>query len=508
MLLATAELHRQCAVYTDESFAPHVLKASGWSASQGLRGNRLLEPSVGEGVLLATALRQVCIAAKRAKVQIADLRDIFLGFEIDADACASARARLLDVLVAHGVGRADAKRLTSGWIRHDDFLTQNPAPTFQYCVANPPYVRFRAVPELLRERYAELGFDGADLSIAFMARSIEWLIDGGQAAFLCNDRWPYAVHGASVRDRMLERSRLVAHIPIQSNDGVYSRRVGAYAALSVLRKNSPQTIVGPKRSRSWPISAKLNAREQFAVLEREFLSFEDAGCAVRVGPAFGHSAFKLPLSGPPVPRKYLVPLVTGGDIGTNGLAQASAYALFAVDREERVVNPSTDAALYKHLSHHRAELKERACVKRADRAWFEPIDRLRRCDVSDEKLLVAGIARTARIAHDPGGLLPSNGVYMIRSRVWPYRALMRVLASGLLDLVCDVFAPRLGGGSRRYQASVIRLTPLPDWNGIPAKIRETLDASAPRPNALREALRETLGIADQWYRGAAAEVPS
>jgi hypothetical protein len=244
-----------------------------------------------------------------------------------------------------------------------------------------------------------------------------------------------------------------------------------------------------------------NAAAQLAELRSRFSTFENAGCTVRVGPAYGHPCFKRPNNAEPL--EIEVPLVSGADITVDGLTKPSSLVLFPVDAAGNSMVPTKGSELLGRLAPHRSALEGRACVKNESRRWYEPIDRLRWRDVLDEKLLVAGIARTARIAYDKGGNLPSNGVYMIRSTIWPLIALARVLRSGLLDLVCDVVSPTLGGGTRRYQASVIRETPLPLWASIDEADRKVLSAANPNRVLLKATLRRVLRMDDVWYKGPA-----
>lgn len=497
----TEFLHAQCAVYTDRSFAAKLLDECGWTADGDICDGRFLEPAAGDGAILTLAVERLCDAAEGRGERIDRLVDAIRAYEIQTDAWRAAKSSVVHVLTSRGVSRSIATSLANAWIRRADFLIQTPDPLYSHAAANPPYVRWRAVPDTFRRRYERLGFKGVDLSLAFLARTVEWLAPGGKAAFLCNDRWPYAVHGASVRETMLISAELLSYRRIDAAERPFSRKVGAYGSLSVLRKRAPSETPDPAGKRATH-ALRTGAAGQLAKLRSRFVTFEEAGCAVRVGPAFGHACFKRPNDGHPLALE--VPLVSGADITETGRAIPSSLALFPIDAAGEPLRPGRGSELSKRLGPHRSALEGRACVTRGAREWFEPIDRLRWQDVHDEKLLVAGIARSARIAHDEGGLLPSNGVYMIRSSVWPLKALARILRGGLLDLVCDVVSPTLGGGTRRYQASVIRETPLPAWPDIDEADRRTLAAGCPDPAELRDTIRRVLGMDTAWYRGPAA----
>jgi hypothetical protein len=497
---AVGRLHDKCAVYTDSTFAPRVLDSSGWISSEDLTARRLLEPAAGDGALVALAAERLCVSAFSRGKDVELLTNAILAFEIEPGACAEARKNVVAVLVRHGVPLARARDLAKAWIRNADFLLQEP----QLCssvAANPPYVRWKDVPDPIKGRYERLGYSGVDLSLIFMAKSLEWLLPNGRAAFLCNDRWPYAVHGRSIREDMMKQARLLRHERIAPDVRTYARRVGAYGALSVLEKFGAATAVNIASGES---GIRELAEVELGRLNARFASLAEAGCEVRVGPAFGHTAaFRVPFDQRMKFGHFVVPLVRGGDL-RDERAILGEWVLFPVDDDGKTLSLSANVAMARRLRRFKAELELRACVISGTRRWFEPIDKLRWADVWDEKLLVAGIAKSARIVHDKGGVLPSNGVYMIRSKEWPYVALARVLRAGLLDLVCDAISPPLGGGTRRYHAAVLRRVPLPLWPSLDPRDQAALQDPAAPATAVRKALRSVLGLPERWYRGPAA----
>src|SRR5947209_20589993 len=136
---------------------------------------------------------------------------------------------------------------------------------------------------------------------------------------------------------MLERARLGSHVRVGDDRTVSARRVGAYAALSVLAKSAPLGTLsiksrkrsGLRKSSKKPLRCSSAAIDELERLRKRFVSFAEAGCAVRVGPAFGHPAFKVPLCENELDRRFLVPLVSGADISVQGGVKASGRAVFA-----------------------------------------------------------------------------------------------------------------------------------------------------------------------------------
>lgn len=150
-----------------------------------LRRTRVLEPAVGDGVLVEALLR-ACAAAGIPTPEIH-------AWDTDEDALNQARRRLL--LLAPDIQ-----------LHHGDFLAADTAP-FDLVIANPPWVRTQVLGrDRAQEVAARFGLGGrVDLSHAFVARTLEVLAPGGIAGLWLSNKLLSTRGAGALRSVLLDR---------------------------------------------------------------------------------------------------------------------------------------------------------------------------------------------------------------------------------------------------------------------------------------------------------------
>lgn len=174
------------AFYTPTTIAELLAE---WVVRSG--AERILEPSVGEGALVAAVIgqaRTVCGSDSHLRLFVCD---------IDPNAIAA----ILPALPHSSDGRAI------------DFLKLEPANTgpFHGVIANPPFTRNhaldRTVRTRLRERFAVSG--AAGLWVHFLLHSLEFLTTGGRLAAVVPASALFTNYGHAALERICARFRAV-----------------------------------------------------------------------------------------------------------------------------------------------------------------------------------------------------------------------------------------------------------------------------------------------------------
>lgn len=502
---AVAAIHDHCGVFTRPEVACGILDLIGWTADAELTGRRLLEPSCGDGSFLAPAVERLLDNARRRDaLDEATLSDVVCAFEFDPGTAERARQRVRDLLEAAGLAVAVAERIADRWVRCEDFLLATDLGTFSHIVGNPPYMRWSKLPSVLRKAYEDkLPSHAArgDLCLAFVWRAAELTAPvGGRVAFLCADRWLRCAYGEKARVELAETVRLAAHLEVHAVPVFLgSRKVGAYAAITVLdrdlkggsavaevpslehllRRLRAGAAAGSKagnalRARGGAVLAGASLAAAFQKMAERGARLGDAGVEIRCGLALGAApVFIVGDGGVDIEPDRLVPYLRARDLGDDGRALPTTSVINVWSADGDLVNLSNYPKLRAHLEAHRKSLEGRACATRPEQ-WYRTIDHIDPIRVAAPKILVAGMARSSRVALSPGGVQPSNALYAITSKEWPLEALFALFRAGLLDVFAEVLAPRFSGGSKRFDGNVLSQVRIPLWSKVDPALRKSL----------------------------------
>lgn len=505
-----------------------MLDLAGWTSDRPLYTKQLLEPAAGDGAFVLPAVRRLLdsLAGFRGPTPPQKIDDCISAFEIVPRVADELRKQVSSLLEERGYDRATSARLSSKWVRTGDFLlSANPERKFDVAVSNPPYVRAGRIPAPLLQRYGKAGLPKADMALLFTQAISGRVSDEGAIVILASDRWTSAVHGGAVTANILKTHRIALHIEIDG-EFAFTSSVSAYPAIYLLRskKHGPDShgvrtkaqdlgglgrIVASFSAAANEAAAKkandgrtsivdrpappvLDTGELWRRLER-WPVLPEAGGTVRSGTALGlKSAFLVPGSKANLEPELLMPFFDTEDFLSTPYEGTRRHVIVTYD-QRGLIDIKRYPRTASHLRRWKAELTRRACV-RDESQWFRTIDRVDRDWVSREKLLIAGVSRTALIHLDKSGVVASNAIYSVASEEWPLAALRNYLLSGVLDLAVRVLGQRYAGGSYRYTAYVISKVRIPKWSNLSREDKLLLSGPASNPTIIRAWVCKQLGI--------------
>ena len=432
-------LHRACGVYTAPEVAAQILDAVGWRVEADLPAARLLEPAVGEGEFLVQAAERLVQSCRNggSEPDLRRLRPVLTGFELHEETAKRARSRLVDALQGLRISRRVAESCANAWVRTDDFLLA-PISTrmFTHVVGNPPYLRWSRLPRDLRRRYEEClpsKMARGDLFLPFLDRSLTVLQVHGTCGFLCSDRWLYTAFAGDFREKWLPQLDVNVNTEI-SPEVAFTKRVAIY----------PRIFVANKRVR--PKAPEIRTGK----------TLEDLNYDIRVGPALGHTpAFVLSPGESDVEEELLLPWIDSAEIRERSLAWSGRRVISLFAEDGKLIALHRYPLLAGRLEAFADELQKRSIVLRGG-AWYRTIDRVRAADWDRPKLLIPGLAKVPRIAHDQLGTVPSHGVYAIFGSRRKLESLYERFSDGGLAAALEGIAPRVSHGYVRCYKHLLR----------------------------------------------------
>lgn len=503
------------AVFTRREVVEFILDLSGYTVERTLHRCRLLEPSFGNGDFLLPAVDRLLRSYAAHKPErtnvVEDLSGAIRAVEVHHDSIESTRARLSELLLAHGVSGEDADNLLATWILEGDFLLTELPWSFDYAVGNPPYVRHELIPAALmaeyRARFSTI-YDRADLYVPFFERCLAYLAPVGTLGFICSDRWMKNKYGGPLRAMVARHYHLTSYVDMVDT-AAFSSEVIAYPAITTIRREKPgptriahrpQVDGEPLRELAKVMLADavpegrgvleiagvasgsepwiLQSFDQLAVarrIESEFPTLEDAGCRVGIGVATGaDKVFIGPLDKLDVEPERKLPLATTRDI-EGGTVEWRGLGVINPFRDDgSLVDLADYPRLARYLERHAETVRNRNCAKRNPKGWYRTIDRIHPDLAGKPKLLIPDIKGDALVVLEDGRLYPHHNLYFITSEEWDLKALQAVLRSGIAKLFVSIYSTRMRGGYLRFQAQYLRRIRLPRWKDIPEEVREAL----------------------------------
>ncbi|WP_227356914.1 Eco57I restriction-modification methylase domain-containing protein [Haladaptatus salinisoli] len=197
------------AYYTPEDVVEYAVSR----ALDGTEDARVLDPAMGSGHFLVRAIDRLAESrdepAERARRYVAENRV----FGVDVDPLAVELARSA-VWLETGVWPADNLRVGDALAGDDPEVLRG--GRFDAVVGNPPYVRSRHIPAEtksdLKERY-DSATGSFDLYVPFLERMAEL---GDRVACVVPNKWTTARYGRTLRNRLLDRHRLVELLDVSA----------------------------------------------------------------------------------------------------------------------------------------------------------------------------------------------------------------------------------------------------------------------------------------------------
>ena len=435
-------LHNLCGVYTKPVIVRRLLDLVGWTPDADLANANLLEPGAGDGAFLVEAAERLVrsFVARKLRLDIKSLRERILAYELVPREAIKARDAIVAKLKLLGVHHGTARACAQAWVKTEDFLLADlPHTNFTHIVGNPPYARWSKVPPALSTAYARTlpkAIARGDLYLPFLHRSFEHLASEGRCAFICSDRWRYAVYARDFRRQWCAAMHIdteAAGNPVEA----FSRDVYVY----------PEILTARRRTAPIPASKRRSHGKTLA----------DLGCTVRVGPALGVTpAFVVEPDEDDVEPHLLHPWIDSRDVLSGRVAWSGRRVISPFDAHGDPV----DLAVYPRLAsrlHRFAPCLKARYIVRNGAIWYRTIDKIVPANWSAPKLLIPEIAKSPRVALDRSGAIPSHGVYCIFSPGSAIEEIYERLRDGRLAKALAPIAPRVKGRYMRCYRRFLEL---------------------------------------------------
>ncbi|WP_026316410.1 Eco57I restriction-modification methylase domain-containing protein [Actinokineospora enzanensis] len=456
----------------------------------------VLDPACGDGELLAA------VARLRPDAEL-------VGFDLDADAVATSRARLPGARIE----QADFTEVGAALA----------ASAFDLVITNPPYVRTQVLGGAAAARLsAKFGLRGRiDLTHPFVAMIPRLLRPGGVLGLLCSNRFLTTRAGMNVRallgerlgvrevfdlgdTRLFEAAVLPAVVVAVNGDAEVARYASAYqiaeeaaagdlfdaltaaddSAVRVGTRTfavSVGTLARGEPDRPWRLTTPERERRHTDIRDRTWRVLGDLA-KIRVGikttadPVFIREHWEeLPAARVPEPE-LLRPLLTHEDIRAwlpPGPPRARVLYPYQDLPTRAVVDLAEHPRAAAYLGEHRERLAGRRYLTAAGREWFEIWVPQRPTLWRPPKIVFPDISPEPRFTIDRDGAVVNGDCYWIsvpelasRTDEHPDDLAHLVLAvanSGFgarfYDEVCG---NRLYAGRRRWITQYVGLLPLPD----------------------------------------------
>jgi adenine-specific DNA-methyltransferase len=449
---------------------------------------RLLEPAAGHGAFIIPLIPRLVRSCRSRRRSCDALQPVIRAFEIDPVVAASLRRKCATELRKQGVAPKQARRLVRCWIQTGDFLEKRITARFSHIVGNPPYIRWDAVPESLRDRYRER-FSSfkqrADLYVAFIQKSLALLEPTGQLGFLCPGTWTRNVYGGSVREALTSTGYLKSIVDFSDVESfetpadayphffVFQHGRSGLTKLSSMKSNGSGVVSTVPVARQFAPSASplmLNVGGGVASAitraRKMFPSLEEVGCSVRVGSATGcNDVFLRDSSAQELERSRVVPFVNARSIKDGKVTWTGTKIVNVFNHRGKPVDLSCYPKLKRYLQENKRALKARAKASKS-KTWWRSIDALHPDWYEARKLLVVDISAVPVIGLDVRGYCAGSGVYQIKSKEWPLKDLWVLLSAGVLGLFVAGLASGSANGFHRFQKKQIASVPVPRWRQL------------------------------------------
>lgn len=528
------------AIFTRVEVVDFILDLIGYTEDQSLHRKRLLEPSLGSGDFLLSAIGRL-LAAWRASGSPEpvenELGEAIRAVELHRETFNAAREALIERLIQEGISEQSATALADCWLVQGDFLLAPLDGHFDFVVGNPPYVRQELIPAPLlaayRARYQTL-YDRADLYIPFIERSLRLLVEGGSLGFICADRWMKNRYGGPLRKFVSDNFHLKIFVDMVDTPAFHSDVI-AYPAITIICREKKGTtrlahrppidraslasLAGRLRTKKLEKDDEtvrelagitngaepwlLESSDQMALirrLEQKFPTLEEVGCKIGIGVATGaDKAFIGDFEGLDVEPDRKVPLATTSDIMSGEVQWQGLGVINPFAETGGLVDLHDYPRLRRYLEERRDVIADRHCAKKNLSSWYRTIDRIHVSLVKEPKLLIPDIKGEAHIVFEKGELYPHHNLYFVTSERWDLRALQAVLLSSVTRLFVATYSTKMRGGFLRFQAQYLRRIRIPRWQDVPEALRELLIEAATRRDfqACNRAAFELYGLSSE-----------
>lgn len=452
MLQAIDRLHDQTAFYTADPVVDQLLNMLRWP-----EGDRTIaDVACGDGAFIIAALKRLLTA--EPAVSAPRLVALVHGWEFHSEAVQEARRRVVATLKGHGWDVSLAWSVADRMITHGDYLLDGPTVSTWDCVAaNPPFLRYANVPEVLRQRYEAVmpGYSQGDMLHSFLDHSVRGLAEDGEIAVVTSDRWLFSQGAAKLRGVIGQRLEIRHLERLDCASAFYrpkSRKAGQPPRIHPVAIHLRRADGGGRAVTEQPIypDADDSAYEGLQTLGEV--------SRVRLAPWLGkHGLFVVDrdtAAAADLPSELLIPAVDTDNIRGGVLSPPTKYAIRTLRSEE------PPRAVMRHLDAN-MHLLAKSKVRKV-RRWIPP-ESFEQVDLSEPCLLIPRIAASLRPVMIPAGILPiDHGLSIVRAGDSgpSLEQIAAALARPEAEAWVRARAPRLENGFVSLTTNLLRQLPL------------------------------------------------
>lgn len=469
----------------------------------------ILDPAVGEGELLISMIKAVRENSKKISI---------VGYETD-----------------EAVGRATEERLkrlfpdVSVTIRIQDFLEavdNGSVETFDYIIANPPYIRTQILGSNRAQAIAEkLSLTGrVDIYYAFLVYTKEVLKDDGIAGYITSNKFMTIKAGNSVRKFMLD-NYCMHHVTDLGDTKLFSAAVlpcimifskgettsgesvsfsSVYQHMQATESAIPIESIFEKidtdgygklsdgrifkfqsgtmnynDSSLWTIASKESVKWLAKVEENTWIHFSNIG-KIRVG--IKTTADNVFIGdnweGEDAEIELLRPLIThrnAGQIIPNKESQWKVLYTHTTTGGKRVAyNLEEYPKAKRYLEKHYSQLSGRDYVRKAKRNWYEIWVPQNPESWNHKKIVFRDISEKPEFWYDESGAIVNGDCYWIDINPGTLEEVvylaLAVANSAFIERYYDLkYNTKLYSGKRRFQTQYVESFPIPYYDSDLAK---------------------------------------
>lgn len=531
------------AVFTRRWVVELILDLAGFTSDRDLLQLRAIEPACGDGAFLGPIVDRLIDAQHQHGGDLRAATEAIRACDLQPAHVWTARALVVNRLVAAGVNSIDAGLLAEEWVRHDDFLlSPHEYATADFVVGNPPYIRLEDVSNGLSDAYRRACPTMAgrsDVFIGFFETGLKALKPGGALGFICADRWMRNQYGQRLRALIAAHYSVDATIEMHDVDS-FEAEVSAYPSITVIRRAAQSAALMATATKafneesasrirrwaadrvdgtvaaadfdaavvpgwsasgaSWP-SGSPERLALLADLERRFplLESDETRTRVGIGVATGSDRVFVVKDASIVEPDRALPLVMARDTTAGSVEWSGHHLVNPWDGDSgSLVRLDEYPRLRAYFEAHQEELRRRHVAGRRPEQWYRTIDRVDHRLTSRAKLLLPDMKSTIHPVLDDGLRYPHHNLYWVASDRWDPATLGGLLLSRVAQLFIECYAVRMRGGTLRFQAQYLRRIRVPRLDALSSSLTaELADAFYWRDveKATAAALR-AYGIAD------------
>jgi hypothetical protein len=437
--------------------------------------DHVLDPGCGPGAFIDGILRW----CQHHGVSI----PLITGIELDEGRCAEAQKKFASIPQIQ--------------ILRGDFLASKAGGSYDFIIANPPYVSILGIQEEEREKF-RLRYKSAigrfDLYMLFMEKALAEAKTNGTLVFITPEKYTYVHSGSGIRKiltscdvtdiALVDETAFPGRVTYPAITRVELRKQ-AKATRIALRDDQVFSVSLPTRGESWRHLFSSHAPLEIGGSNNLAAFCDRISCGIATG---ADAVFVKQLDELPSPLlRHAWPTVSGRQLHSHASnVKTSSVMLVPYSSESRLkkLDEIDDLADYLMRSENQDKLRSRSCSQR--KPWYAFHDAPQMADLLRPKILCKDICDDPSFWIDTeGAVIPRHSVYyIVPSSRHHIVEIAEYLNSAPVKAWLRANAQRAANGFLRMQSSLLKRLPVPDhlatrWYALPFD-----DApQSPRPKA-------------------------